>query len=138
MNINHKPILDVKKAEAHYSEQDGVPVKYVCTTELKTSDIVYDVFYRETPHPEFGNRYFGLRPESKTSVLITNADVIEELDFGMIEDSEGVLHYSQNHHDYNALENKEAVDGGRQYIRRAGKTPTKILVVKDGEFVEKE
>ena len=60
MNIQHSPLFNIKKAEELYTEKDGVEVKYVCTTDLRNSDIPADIFYRETPHPEFGNYYFGL------------------------------------------------------------------------------
>ena len=59
MNIQHYPLFNIKKAEALYTEKDGVEVKYVCTTDLRNSDIPADIFYRETPHPQFGNYYFG-------------------------------------------------------------------------------
>ena len=60
MNIQHESLFDTAKVEKLYTEKDGVEVKYVCTTDLKTSDRPMDIFYRATPHPEFGNRYFGL------------------------------------------------------------------------------
>ena len=60
MNIHHDPLFDTAKVEKIYSEKDGVPVKYVCTTDLRASDVPVDVYYRETPHPQFGNRYFGI------------------------------------------------------------------------------
>ena len=56
MNIQHQSLFDTIKIEKLYSDKDGVPVKYVCTTDLNASDVPVDVFYRETPHPEFGNR----------------------------------------------------------------------------------
>ena len=68
MNIKHDPIMNIKKAEEHYSEQDGVPVQYVCTTDLQRSDSPFDIFFRDTPHPEFGNRYFGLQYNHTLSV----------------------------------------------------------------------
>ena len=84
MNIQHESLFDTAKVEKLYTEKDGVEVKYVCTTDLKTSDRPMDIFYRATPHPQFGNYYFGiLRHNDQT--MITNADVIESLEFGMIE-----------------------------------------------------
>ena len=32
MDINHIPLFDTPKIEAHYTEKDGVEVKYVCTS----------------------------------------------------------------------------------------------------------
>ena len=83
MNIKHDPQFDTKKVIEHYEQKDSVSITYVCTTDISTSDNPVDVFFRESPHPEFGNRYFGLRNHSG-SVYITNADQVEELNFGMI------------------------------------------------------
>lgn len=132
MNIKHKPILKIKWAEEHYSKQDGVPVQYVCTTELDYDGPVYDIFFRDTPHPTFGNRYFGLTYDSiRECAWIRNADKIEELDFGMIEhDLE--WYYSQFRHDYIALGQK-VIDGGRAYVRGSG---FEVFKVVDGEFVD--
>ena len=86
MNIQHQSLFDIAQLEEHYSNKDGVPVKYVCTSDLRVSDIPMDIFYRETPHPEFGNYYFGVYKHPVTKdIFITNADEIESLEFGMIE-----------------------------------------------------
>jgi len=141
MNIHHRPIFDTKRVEEHYSEKDGVPVKYVCTSAPNEyANYAADIFYRETPHPEFGNRYFGLYrnpdPASDGTIMITNADMIEELEFGMIQ-SAGQLHYSQHRHDFYSVGNI-CIDGGRAYFRRLGDMtiPSRWFKVKDGEFVE--
>ena len=63
--------------------------------------------------------------------MITNADMVEELEFGMIK-CDGTYYYSQSHHDCKFLENGEMIDGGRRYIRSS--VPTEIFKVKDGEF----
>ena len=116
MNIQHEPNFDVALITEHYSKKDGVPVKYVCTTDLNASDVPVDVYYRETPHPEFGNKYFGLYHDHvRGHTMITNADIIESLEFGMIE-VDGKYYYSQSHHDYKVVEGK-MIDGGRAYIR---------------------
>lgn len=121
MNIHHRPLYDIEKIAQHYSEKDGVPVKYVCTTDLKNSDVPADVFYRDTPHPHFGNRYFGLFHHPITKhLMITDADLVEDFVFGMVKDDNDQLHYSQSHHDYCAFNNGNMIDGGRQYIRCSG------------------
>ena len=132
MNIQHAPILNVEKAAALYTEKDGVEVTYLCTTDLMQSDQPFDIFYRETPHPEFGNRYFGLTVRDD-HVLITDADDIESYEFGMIEDKDGKLWYSQCHHDCLFLDGK-MIDGGRRYIRSSGQVV--IYTIRDGEFQE--
>ena len=136
--VQHRPVFDAEKIAKHYEEKDGVKIRYVCTTDLRSSDRPYDVFYRETPHPEFGNRYFGLCNftdiTGKSSMIITNADVIEDLEFGMITDREGNLHYSRSHHDYQTI-NGQIIDGGRVYIRGSGSIV--VMKVKDGKFVYK-
>lgn len=137
MNIHHRPMLDTEKVCEHYSEKDGVPVTYVCTSALGSEAQAMDIFYRETPHPDFGNRYFGLYYSAHTqSLMITNADAIETAEFGMIE-MNGQLHYSQHRHDFYSVGNV-ALDGGRAYFRCVGNvnSPTKFLKVKDGEFVD--
>jgi hypothetical protein len=145
MKIQHHPIFDTEKVAALYSEKDGVPVHYVCTSAPnKSATYAADIFYRDTPHPEFGNRYFGLYRNScadGAQVMITNADKIESLDFEMVEVN-GKLHYSQHRHDYRGVGNGVAIDGGREYFRATftdrDSFVRKTLKVKDGEFVNVE
>jgi len=135
MIIQHEPLFDTAKVEAHYSKKDGVEVKYVCTTDLNASDVPVDVFYRATPHPEFGNRYFGLYWEYfRDHLMITNADFVESLEFGMIE-VDGKYYYSQSHHDYKVVGDK-MIDGGRQYIKT--NTNTVVMRVINGKFIAKD
>lgn len=140
MNIFHRPIFDTKRAEKIYSEKDGVLVKYVCTSALSTEAYAMDIFYRETPHPVFGNRYFGLYRDpsfsSDGTIMITNADAIENAEFGMKE-VDGKWHYSQHRHDFYTV-GDVSLDGGRAYFRCVGNVnkPTKFYNIVDGEFVE--
>jgi hypothetical protein len=143
MNIQHRPIFDTDKVCKHYSEKDGIPIKYVCTSALGHEAQAMDIFYRETPHPVFGNRYFGLfwhrlHFELPAELMITNADKIEDAEFGMVE-VDGGLHYSQHRHDFYSV-GDVAVDGGRSYFKRVGdlSVPTKWLKVKNGKFVEEK
>jgi hypothetical protein len=142
MNINHRPIFDTKRVCELYSAKDGVPVTYVCTSALGDEAQAMDIFYRETPHPEFGNRYFGLywhrlHFELPAKLMITNADKIESVEFGMKEHN-GEWHYSQHRHDFYTV-GDVSLDGGRAYFRCVGnvRTLTKWFEIKDGEFVEK-
>jgi len=130
MKIKHAPLLDTKKVEELYSEKDGVPISYVCTTDLNASDNPLDIFYREEPHPEFGNRYFGLFHRNG-ALMITGADQVENYDFGMIQDAEGEWWYSQSHHDCLMIDGK-MIDGGRVYVRGNG---IEIFKIRDGKFV---
>src|SRR6056300_1949670 len=135
MQIHHSPLFDIEKVTEHYTEKDGVPVQYVCTTDLKASDVPVDVFYRETPHPQFGNRYFGVFYDNfRGCMMITNADVVESLEFGMIL-VDGKYYYSQSHHDYKVVEGK-MIDGGRAYIRSSGGAVA--MRIRDGKFYIKE
>lgn len=132
--FKHAPILDTQACIQHYSEKDGVEVKYVCTTDLVASDVPVDVFYRETPHPQFGNRYFGLYYDSvRDSVMICNADMVEDFDFGMIEDKDGNYWYSASHHDCIFIDGS-MIDGGRVYTRFSGNVT--YFKVKNGDFLE--
>lgn len=132
ITIKHHPQFNTEEVCKTYSEKDGVDVKYVCTTDLVASDIPVDIFYRPTPHPEFGNRYFGLYYDHvRDATMITNATYVEHLTFGMIE-HEGQYHYSQSHHDYNQITEGKMIDGGRVYIRSS--LGTVVMKVKDGEF----
>lgn len=134
MDIKHPSQFNKEKIESHYSEKDGVPVKYVCTTDLKASDVPVDVYYRSTPHPEFGNRYFGLYHDNvRDHMMITNADIVEDFEFGMIKDSDNNWYYSSSHHDCIFIEDK-MIDGGRVYIRSTGLDG--VFKIKDGKFVE--
>jgi hypothetical protein len=136
IDIQHYPLFDTAKVEQIYSEKDGVEVKYVCTTDLKASDVPVDVFYRPTPHPEFGNRYFGIYYDHvRGHTMITDADVVESLEFGMIE-HDGKYYYSQSHHDYKVVAEGKMIDGGRAYIRSSSSTIT--MHIKNGKFYIKE
>jgi len=136
LKIRHDPIIDIKEAEKHYSEKDGVDVKYICTTDLEHSDLPMDIFFRETPHPQFGNRYFGLffHPKEK-DIRIIDADIVESFTFGMIQDTEGIWYYSQSHHDFKMIGDK-MIDGGRVYTR--GSLDIVYFEIKDGIFVKNE
>lgn len=118
MLIKHCPITDIDKVCKLYSEKDGVPIKHVCTTEFH--DTIADVFYRETPHPEFGNKYFAILFRNDKP-YIANADRVEDLTFGMVENDEGNLEYSVHRHDYKSFQNGNMIDGGRDYVRYSGK-----------------
>lgn len=143
MDVKHHPILDTKRVCELYTHKDGVDVTYVCTSAIDGEAQAMDIFYRETPHPEFGNRYFGLYRNQHFAadgeIMITNADAIEDTEFGMVEGTDG-WEYSQHRHDYRNVEGTDcAVDGGRSYFKRVGDldVPAKYFVVKDGEFEEK-
>jgi hypothetical protein len=141
MDIRHPTVFNKDAVIKHYTEKDGVEVKYVCTTDLKRSDVPTDVFYRETPHPVFGNRYFGLfystsfAENGKTVVMICDADIVETLEFGMIKSSDDQWYYSSSHHDCIFIEDK-MIDGGRAYIRSSGLDG--VFKIVNGEFVNAE
>jgi hypothetical protein len=135
--IKHFPITNTDKVIQHYSDKDGVSIRYVCTTDFSISDRPVDIFYRETPHPEFNNRYFGIAVNYEDgSYVIFNADAVEDFSFGMVEDDDGNLQYSQSHHDYKSFDNGNMIDGGREYIR-SSYTGVHIYVVRDGKMVER-
>jgi len=136
LTINHENLFDIEKVTKHYTEKDGVPVQYVCTTDLTASDVPVDVYYRETPHPEFGNHYFGLYQDYRSGhMMITNADIVESLEFGMIE-VDGKYYYSQSHHDYKVI-GKKMIDGGRAYIRSNQGCDVVMRIIK-GKFIAKD
>ena len=62
--------------------------------------------------------------------MITNADVIESLEFGMIE-VDGKYYSSRSHHDYKTVEDK-MIDGGRAYIKSSGGTT--VMRITNGKF----
>lgn len=131
MNIHHEPQVDTAKVEKLYGRKDGCEVRYVCTSDLNASDVPCDIFYRAEPHPDFGNRYFGLYWDSiRDCMMITNADVIESFEFGMIE-VDGKYYYSQSHHDYKVVGDK-MIDGGRAYIKSSGGTTN--MRITNGKF----
>lgn len=138
MNIKHDPLFDIEKVEKIYSEKDGVDVKYVVTSSIKADTVPVDIFYRETPHPEFGNRYFGIYHDFfRDCIMICEADYIEELDFVFAEDEKGNLHYSQHRHDFRSVNKEGAIDGGRSYVRCVGTVKlTNTYRMKDGQFIE--
>ena len=140
--IIHEPAfgkINTPIIEAHYSKKDGVSIKYVCTSEIRGNNKMVDIFYRETPHPQFGNKYFGLftlynhmDEKDDGTTMITNADELDGVEFGMIEDENGDYHYSAFRHDYKAV-NGKVIDGGRAYTRGYG---MEYFTLKDGEFVK--
>ena len=132
--IKHEPLFDTDKICEHYSKKDGVPVTYVCTSALGDEAQAMDIFYRDTPHPTFGNRYFGLFHSMSGDLMITNADKIEQAEFGLVEDDDGNLQYSAHRHDYKRFENGNMIDGGRAYIK-SSMCEVKHYVVRDGEMV---
>jgi len=132
--IKHEPQFDTEKVCKLYSEKDGVPVKYVCTSALGDEAQAMDIFYRDTPHPKFGNRYFGLYTLPNGNLMITNADRIEKQEFGLVEDGDDNLQYSAHRHDYKQFANGNMIDGGRSYIRSSGCT-VYSYVIRDGEMV---
>jgi hypothetical protein len=148
MNIKHRPLFNIEAITKFYSEKDGVPVTYVCTSAPnKEATYAADIFYRESPHPEFGNRYFGVyrsysdySPIStrtiSSKIMITNCDMIEDLTFSMIEGPSG-WEYSQHRHDYRQV-GLTAIDGGRSYVKLVGDihAPVKVMKVKNGVFEE--
>ena len=139
--VKHAPTFNTDKVIEIYEKRDGVPITYVCTTDLLASDLPVDIFYRETPHPEFGNRYFGLYKNpyaDDAQVTITNADAIESSDrysFAVIEDKDGGLWYSQSHHDCLMIDGS-MIDGGREYVRGSNIKGTFRVV--NGEFFQVE
>ena len=140
MNSHHRPLFNTQTVCEIYSQKDGVPVTYVCTTALGDGTQAVDVFYRETPHPEFGNRYFGLYNANnyggvRGGLMICNADQIEDLTFEMVEANEQ-WHYSQHRHDFYTVDDV-TIDGGRAYLRLMGNinAPRATMRVWDGEFV---
>ena len=135
LNIKHSPILDTEAALEHYKSEGA---KYVCTTELKAYGIPVDVFYRPTPHPVYGNRYFGLyRDDFSNFVYICNADAVEELKFNVIGNGKGRWTYSQYAHDLVSW-GEGYIDGGRAYTRVGGNVLNRVksLCIVDGEFKE--
>lgn len=123
--IKHHPIFDTRRVIDVYSKKDGVPIYYVCTTALDHGTTAGDVFFRETPHPEFGNRYFQLFYRQELdhvtpTLMIRNADIVEDLNFDMIKGAEG-WEYSQHRHDFREVPGTGlAIDGGRSYCRLVG------------------
>ena len=132
--IKHEPQFDTDKICKIYSEKDGVPIKYVCTSALGDEAQAMDIFYRDTPHPEFGNKYFGLYRTPTGNMMITNADKIEDFEFGCIEDDDGNLQYSSHRWDYKQFENGNMIDGGRSYIK-SSMCQIHPHIVRDGKMI---
>lgn len=142
MKIAHHPFFDTMIIGKHYSQKDEVPVTYVCTSApTKHAEYAADIFYRETPHPEYGNRYLGVYRNihnGTNEIMIMNCDGIEDLSFSMIEGVAG-WEYSQHRHDYRQIGlAMAAIDGGRSYTRLVGNVhaPVKVMRVKNGVFEE--
>ena len=133
MKIIHKPRFKTASVIKHYSQKDGVPIQYVCSSECSRYNEVEDIFYRETPHPKFGNRYFSII-SVHDEIYIRSADAIENKVFGCVENDTGDLEYSQCRWDYKKFDNGNMIDGGRAYIKSSGKVY--LYFVKDGVLQE--
>ena len=132
--FNHQSLFKPEPIEKHFTEQDGVPVKYVCTTALGKHDaIAWDVFYRDTPHPEFGNYYFGIRVNELGETVIANADTVRDFVFTCGYDSFDNLVYSRHRHDMVYVKGG-AIDGGRSYTKITDNPSLKTAAVKCGEM----
>lgn len=139
--IVHRPFYaDVVKAEKLYSKKEGVPVKYVLTSSLDARGIAVDIYFRETPHPQFGNRYFGLFRTNGT-IAICDADPIEGLFIDTIKADAGWI-YSTNVLDMVTMVHDGegvSIDGGRDYRRILAKDFSNIInrkfKVKDGNLI---
>lgn len=132
--VFHRPVLNPKKVCDLYSEKDGVPISYVCTTELNGCNFPIDIFYRSTPHPEFGNHYFGLYWHQNGHLMITTADSIEDESFECVFVN-GQWHYSRYRHDFYSV-GDVSIDGGRAYTKLVGNVNVQgaTFIVEDGEF----
>ena len=133
--FDHRPLYDTIHIAWWHTQKEETPVSYVCTTALDDGTIAADIFYRETPHPEFGNRYFGIyQNPCDLHVYIMNADKVEDFEFkcGVTEDDR--LVYSQNRHDLVEVDGG-AIDGGRSYVRVIGDVGVLNARVKDGKMV---
>lgn len=136
MNISHRPIFNTNVIIKHYTKKDGVDISYVCTSALGDETSAMDIFYRETPHPKFSNRYFGLYHDGG-HIMICSADGVEDLVFDTVLVN-GQYHYSQHRHDFHTV-GPVSIDGGRAYTRLVGDIHAEraLFVVRDGRFVRK-
>jgi hypothetical protein len=136
MEIKHAPVTRIDSVIDVVSKRDGVPIKYVCTSSMRLPHGPADIFYRDTPHPKFGNKYFKLYLDAEDRLMIGNADAVELLAFNLIEDDDGALVYSNHVHDYKQFKNGNVVDGGQDYLRTTPTTTIYKYVVRNGEMVE--
>lgn len=143
--IIHEPQFDGIAIAQYYSEKErketgvAVDIKYVCSTALDAGTVSMDIFYRNIPHPQYGNRYFGLFYDKTRpgGLFIANADIVETLEFAMVEDDDGNLQYSRARHDFKQFKNGNMIDGGRAYHRSSVGMNKKVAIynVKNGEMV---
>lgn len=136
VRFRHRPVTKADAIAEHYTKKDGVPVKYVLTTEIKCGNTPYDIFYRDTPHPDYGNRYFGIMyNRTVESWFITDADSLEGEQVDCIE-LHGLYHYSRYRHDFVQV-GPYHIDGGRCYTKVGGMVLPTIynFTITNGELV---
>lgn len=131
MDIKHDTVTNIDKIIETYKATEGVDIIYVCTTDLVVGNVPVDVFYRDTPHPDFKNHYFGVYPEG-TQVKVCNADMITNLHFGVVENDEGALEYSRSLAETKSFANGNQIGGGR--IRIQCNAPCDIYKVHEGRM----
>tara|TARA_B110000305_G_scaffold114180_1_gene128443 strand:- start:546 stop:989 length:444 start_codon:yes stop_codon:yes gene_type:complete len=131
MEIQHTTVTQIDKIIETYKRTEGTDIVYVCTTDLITTDFPNDIFYRDTPHPEFGNQYIGIAVEGD-NITVCNADQIVNLHFGIVENDEGLLEYSRSKSEVKEFANGNTISGGRASIQ--SNAPVDIYKVVDGSL----
>lgn len=97
-------------------------------------DIGVAVFYRETPPPQYPNRYLGLYRHPETNrLMIRDADYVEGHVFTAIPSRDGIV-YSTYSHDQRTLD-ECSIDGGWDYTRAQGEGLILVRVM-NGVFEE--
>lgn len=133
MKINNRYNFDISFVENFYTGKNGTKTQYVITTDFNGDNIPRDIYFQESAHPEFGNRYFGLyRRPIDNSLRICNADQVEDMKFTMIL-CDGEYYYSSYRHDFVSTK-CGSIDGGSAYVKIVGQPETHEFKIVDGKF----
>jgi hypothetical protein len=96
-----------------------------------------DVYWQEKPPVEGYSHYFALIYQHGSPYITSGASAVEQVISAV--ESDGEIIYSRYRHDFRQTKDGKAIiDGGRDYVKRAGGGRDLQLKVIDGYFYELE
>lgn len=124
---------DIEGVEKHYN------AKYVGTFAIKGrygwTEQPALIFYNEVPPNPAYSQYFALVRRDGTWYVTDGSSVAETPIAGIQHPETGEIIFSRWRHDYRQFKDGSgAIDGGFDYIKRAGVGIPVMLVVRDGEI----
>ncbi len=123
--------------------EEKYKAKFVGQLALKiggmwSADDPAEVYYQETPPVEGYSKYFALMMRNGAGYIMDGSSAVEGVING-VEANDGEIIYSRARHDYRtSADGSASIDGGRDYMKRAGGGRTICMKIVDGEWYELE